>query len=66
MSYQTEQEAFWAGEFGSEYTDRNADHTLAARIKLFKKCLPQDIESLYEIGANRGLNLDAIHSINPS
>ena len=32
MTYTTEQEAFWQGEFGNEYTDRNrGDHWVSSK-----------------------------------
>lgn len=44
QNYETEQEKFWAGEFGNEYIKRNAGgKTLAAKTALFAKiisCLP--------------------------
>jgi len=30
MTYKTEQEAFWAGEFGNDYIDRNQGDALLA------------------------------------
>lgn len=43
-SYKTEQEVFWAGEFGDEYINRNNDSKLlASKVGWFAKvlsCLP--------------------------
>jgi len=59
----TEQEAFWKGTFGDEYTDRN--NTLNNEM-FFKRILNTcDITSLFEIGCNRGLNLTTIKNIYP-
>lgn len=66
--YKTEQEAFWAGVFGDEYTDRNAgSNQIAANLAIFAKVLHQTkgIKSLIEFGANRGLNLQALRLLLP-
>lgn len=66
--YKTEQETFWAGEFGSQYISRNkGDALVAANISLFSKILAktQRIESVLELGANIGLNLQAIQALKP-
>lgn len=52
----------WTGEFGSEYTRRNAT-TPDARRQMWKMLLPRGCESVLEVGANIGLNLEAIGSI---
>jgi spore coat polysaccharide biosynthesis protein SpsF len=64
----TEQEQFWSGEFGDEYTERNkGDLALASNTVLFAKIMARTrrIQSLIEFGANRGLNLQAIRQILP-
>ena len=64
----TEQEQFWAGDFGNEYTDRNqGDLLLASNTSLFAKIIDrtQPVQSLIELGANRGLNLQAIRQLLP-
>ena len=59
----TEQEGFWAGKFGTEYSRRNAgSDLLAATLALFEKALrvakpPRDC---IEFGANIGMNLRAL------
>lgn len=66
--YKTEQEDFWAGDFGTEYIDRNkSDQYLASNIHFFSKALKQavQIESLLEFGANVGMNLKAIRLLFP-
>ena len=60
-----EQEEFWKDEFGNEYTDRNNESLLNNNINLFNKILiDKSIKSIFEIGCNRGLNLEAINNIN--
>ena len=68
MNYETEQENFWAGDFGNEYTQRNNNTILHSNISMFSKILnrTQNIKSCLEIGANRGLNLLAIKSLIPN
>jgi spore coat polysaccharide biosynthesis protein SpsF len=60
----TEQEIFWQEEFGNDYTDRNNDDLIKNNKNLFLKILKDiSIKSVFEIGCNRGLNLQAIKSI---
>ena len=63
----TEQERFWAGEFGDAYTGRN-EQGVASNIALFARALrvTQSISTVFEIGTNRGLNLDALTALLPS
>jgi len=66
--YKTEQEAFWAGEFGNNYINRNNDAELvAANMALFACVLKatQFVSSVIEFGANIGLNLRAIRHLLP-
>lgn len=67
-SFKTDQEAFWAGDFGDAYTKRNAgDALVASNMALFapilRKC--NGARTLIEFGANRGLNLRAIRALRP-
>ena len=67
--YETEQEHFWAGEFGDAYIERNRrPDQLAAKTALFAKILAQAgaIGSVLEFGANAGLNLAALHELLPA
>jgi len=67
-NYKTPQEAFWAGEFGNDYTERNSDAKwIASNIALFAKilCRTNGIKSVLEFGANRGLNLLALKQLLP-
>ena len=69
MSYQTPQEALWAGPFGSEYITRNrAQNLLGPKIRMFSRILARarDVNSVFEIGPNVGLNLLAIRSVLPA
>jgi spore coat polysaccharide biosynthesis protein SpsF len=39
-AYKTEQEAFWAGEFGKEYVGRNrSDQLAASNLNIFSRIL---------------------------
>ena len=67
--YSTQQEGFWAGEFGDSYTDRNAGlEIIASNLSLFSQILSRTsaISSIIEFGANRGLNLHALKQLKPS
>ena len=61
----TEQEEFWAGEFGDMYIERNRD--LTNNISFFAQILSRTVgvESILEFGANIGLNLKAIELLKP-
>jgi pseudaminic acid biosynthesis-associated methylase len=66
--FKTEQELFWAGEFGDNYISRNKEPgMLAASINMFSKVLEgtKDVNSVIEFGANIGLNLLAIRALLP-
>jgi pseudaminic acid biosynthesis-associated methylase len=67
MRLPTEQEAFWAGDFGDAYTARNAIIP-AQRAPFFREVisLAPDVESVCELGANTGHNLIAFRSVLPS
>lgn len=65
----TEQEKFWAGEFGSDYTVRNApSNTAAGNLALFATIMRRapGVSSVLELGANRGNNLRALQSLLPN
>ena len=60
MSYHTEQENFWATEFGNDYPSRNVGEkmissNLALFSYIFKNCT--SVNSVAELGCNIGLNL---------
>lgn len=67
--YATEQERFWAGEFGDAYVERNRGAgLLAAKTALLAKILSSagTVSSVLELGANVGLNLEALHRLLPA
>lgn len=69
MTFKTEQEAFWAGEFGNAYIERNqGDALLASNLDFFSKALraTRGIQSCIEFGANIGMNLKAIRLLHPN
>lgn len=66
-NWSTPQESFWAGDFGTEYVDRNAGFDVRSNISFFarifdKKPAP---ESILELGSNIGLNLRALRTLFP-
>ncbi len=66
--YRTEQEDFWAGDFGEEYTKRNRNRKiLAANTSLFSRILRRadPPATVIEFGANVGLNLLALRTLFP-
>ena len=68
MTFKTEQEEFWAGNFGTEYIDRNkGDKLLASNLNFFSKALARatNINSCIEFGANIGMNLRALKLLHP-
>lgn len=67
--YKTDQEQFWAGNFGDDYTERNQGvNWVASNLALFTKVLSHtsNIQTVMEFGANLGLNLRAIRQLLPS
>lgn len=78
MSFKTDQEKFWADEFGNRYTERiNDEYTtqtgqkryrLSNNIALFSQILrrTKNVRSVIEFGANIGLNLKAIMKLLPN
>lgn len=67
-AYRTEQEAFWAGEFGTEYIARNqGDALLASNLAFFSRALAhaRAPASCIEFGANIGMNLKALRLLYP-
>ena len=68
MNFKTEQETFWAGEFGTEYIQRNqGDALLASNLDFFSKALSatRDVKTCIEFGANIGMNLKALKLLHP-
>ena len=67
-NFATPQEAFWAGQFGTEYIGRNdSQQLLASNLNFFTKALKQagKITSCLELGANIGMNLKALQLLYP-
>jgi len=68
MTFKTDQEAFWAGDFGTDYIERNkGDALLASNLDFFAKSLRQarGVGSCIEFGANIGMNLRALKLLHP-
>lgn len=68
MTFKTDQEAFWAGNFGTEYIQRNqGDALLASNLAFFTKALhrTKGIKTCIEFGANIGMNLKALKLLHP-
>lgn len=66
--FQTDQEEFWAGEFGNEYIGRNKGSGWeAANTALFSRILRNRaaIQSAIEFGPNIGLNIVALRTLLP-
>lgn len=69
MEFKTEQEKFWAGEFGNEYLTRNqGDVLLGKNLNFFSKIFDkiENPKSLIEFGSNVGMNLRAIKLLFPN
>lgn len=67
-NFQTDQETFWAGQFGEAYIERNqGDALLASNLDFFSKSLAQAKQprSCIEFGANIGMNLKALRMLFP-
>lgn len=68
MKYTTEQENFWAGEFGDNYINRNnSEKLLFSKVAMWSNILrsANSIKSVKELGFNIGLNLLALNKLNP-
>lgn len=68
MTFTTEQEAFWAGNFGTNYIERNkGEKLLASNLDFFAKSLrsARGISSCIEFGANIGMNIRALKLLYP-
>lgn len=69
MTYKTEQENLWAGDFGLDYINRNnSEIILNSKIAVFARMLKSanNVHSIRELGCNIGLNLVALKRLNPS
>jgi len=68
MTFKTDQETFWAGQFGDEYSKRNeGSNLLAANLNFFVQALRRAgrVGSCIEFGANIGMNLRALRLLFP-
>lgn len=68
MKYKTEQESFWAGEFGNEYVQRNqGEDIVRSNLHMFIDVIERTsgINSVIEFGSNIGLNLKALKKLLP-
>jgi pseudaminic acid biosynthesis-associated methylase len=68
MTFKTEQETFWAGDFGTEYIERNqGESLLASNLDFFAKALhaSRGVKTCIEFGANIGMNLKALKLLHP-
>ncbi|MBC7729164.1 MAG: pseudaminic acid biosynthesis-associated methylase, partial [Microbacteriaceae bacterium] len=66
MAYKTEQEQFWAGDFGLEYQQRcQGERLISANVALFTRILGASVKlkSVLELGCNIGNNLVALNRI---
>ena len=65
MSYKTEQEEFWATEFGNDYINRNQNYI--NNIPFFSDVIRRtsNVKSVIEFGCNIGLNLKALNILLP-
>jgi len=66
----TEQEKFWAGQFGEDYIARNeaTPDNISGNLFFFAKILPKlerRPDSIIEFGSNIGVNLRAIRLLQP-
>jgi pseudaminic acid biosynthesis-associated methylase len=69
MTHITEQEAFWEGDFGNDYAERNRGSSwIAANVAFFSKVLAraQRVQRVLELGSNIGLNLIALRTLLPA
>ncbi|MEM0912178.1 MAG: pseudaminic acid biosynthesis-associated methylase [Pseudomonadota bacterium] len=69
MTYKTEQEQFWAGDFGLNYIERNkSDELLTSKVAMWSTMLrsAHSVTSACEFGCNIGLNLVALNQLKPS
>lgn len=69
QTFKTEQESFWAGEFGTEYIKRNQNNELfSSNLHFFSKALKGvgKFNSVVEFGANIGMNVRALQFLYPN
>lgn len=67
-NYKTEQESFWAGNFGDAYIARDiGSELLASNLTFFTRALgrTREVKDCIEFGANVGINLRALKLLFP-
>jgi pseudaminic acid biosynthesis-associated methylase len=67
-NFKTIQEQYWAGKSGNDYIERNKVYWKeASAIAFFSEIFSRtsSVKSVFEFGANIGLNLKAIHQLIP-
>ncbi|WP_413432495.1 pseudaminic acid biosynthesis-associated methylase [Crateriforma spongiae] len=67
-NFKTDQEAFWAGDFGTQYISRNQSaQQIANNTAVFADILARtrDVKSVIEFGPNVGMNLYALRHLIP-
>jgi len=67
--FKTDQEKFWAEEFGSDYIDRNnGEERIMTNMMFWGDIVSQlpKIKSVMELGCNIGINLQALKRIDPN
>lgn len=68
-NYKTEQEKFWAGEFGDNYINRNmSPQMVASKVSLWSTIFRRGgaVNTCLELGTNIGLNLIALGKLFPN
>lgn len=68
MDYKTEQEKFWAGEFGNEYIERNkSSRDVICNMALFGEIMKRTagVRTALEFGSNIGQNIKALKALFP-
>lgn len=68
MNYKTEQEEFWAGEFGNEYIERNkSSRDVICNMALFSEIMKRTVgvRTALEFGSNIGQNIKALKTMFP-
>lgn len=66
--FKTDQEGFWAGQFGKDYIARNrSDRYLTSNMAFFSNVFrrTRGVGSVIELGANIGMNLKAVKALAP-
>jgi len=67
-SFCTEQEEFWAGNFGDSYSERNkSEKLLSSNLNFFSRALKStnSLKKCIEFGANIGMNIQALMKLFP-